>query len=455
MYNGEGNKKVITVKKEIDMLHGSTIDKIITIALPLAAISILQQFFNAADVAVVGRFGSSTALAAVGANTTIINMFITFFSGLSAGGNVALSTAIGEDNPNKVKKTVNTVFTLSLISAVIVIVAGQIIAKPLLQLIGTPDSILKQALLYLRIYFFALMFAVIFNFTSAILRSKGDTQRPLYCLIASGILNIILNLIFVIGFHLDVAGVALATLISNILCALLTIYFLMNEKDDLKISFKELKIEKESLIYTLKIGLPAGVQGMLFSVSNMIIQTGINSFGADCIAGNTAAMNFEFIAYFIVNAFGQTALTFMSQNYGATQYDRMKKVCRECLLLGLGCSFVLSLCFYMFGRFWIGLFTTSSAVMGFALVRMQYVVLLEPITAFNEMPSAGLRSMGISIEPTIISILGSCVLRIIWVNTIFTKWHTIQVLMLVYPVSWVFIGILAGLLYIVKSMQLK
>lgn len=430
-----------TKKNEIDMLQGPIAGNLIKIALPLAAISILQQFFNAADVAVVGKFASADAIAAVGANTPIINMFLTFFTGLTTGGNVAIASLIGRGEKERVSDAVHTVFTLSLISALIVIVVGQIIARPILILISTPDNILDSAVLYLRIYLFAMMFAVIYNFASAILRSKGDTKRPLYCLITSGVLNVILNLVFVIGFKLDVAGVAIATLISNILCAGITVVILLKEQDSFRLDLRKLRLSKDPLLFTLKIGVPAGIQGMLFSVSNIIIQSAINSFGSDCIAGNTAAMNFEFISYFVVNAFGQAATTYSSQNFSAGKYRRCDQVLGLSMLLGSGLSLLTSCIFYFGHSFWLGLFSSDPEVLDYAMVRMLYVVLLEFITAFNEMASSGLRAMEVSLPPAIVSICGSCILRIIWVNTIFRSSHTIQTLMLVYPVSWVFLAL--------------
>ena len=438
-------------KNEIDMLHGPLLRKILAVALPLAAISILQQFFNAADVAVVGRFASSDALAAVGANTPICNMFVTFFTGLATGGNVLISTLIGQGEQRKVRRSVQTVFTLSLLCGAVVVVIGELAARPLLTLISTPAEILDSAVLYLRIYLFAVMFSVIYNFASAILRSKGDTRRPLYCLIASGILNVALNLLLVIGFSLDVAGVAIATLIANMLCALATVILLLREQDEFRLELSRLAIDREDLRFTLRIGLPAGVQGMLFSISNIIIQSGINSFGADCIAGNTAAVNFEFISYFFVLAFSQAATSFISQNYGARQFDRCRRILRLCLLAGGGCCLALSLCFFCGSRFWIGLFTDSEAVYHYAMVRMTCLVLLESLTAFTEMPAAGLRSIGLSLPPTIISIAWACVFRILWICTVFRLHHTIWTLLIVYPLTWVATGACTLALYLIAS----
>lgn len=438
-------------RNEIDMLNGPMTGKLIKMAMPLAAISILQQLFNAADVAVVGRFASDTAMAAVGANTPVINMFITLMTGIATGGNVTISTLIGEGKHDRIKDAVHTVFSISLVGGVLIVLIGQIIARPILNLINVPDDVIDQSVIYLRIYLFAMMFAVIYNFASAILRSKGDTRRPLYCLIASGIINVILNLIFVIGFSLDVVGVAVATLIANFVCALSTVIILMKEDDFLKLSLKDLGFDKELLKFTLHIGLPAGLQGMTFSISNIIIQSGINSFGADCIAGNTAALNYEFAAYFIVNAFAQTATTFTSQNYGNGNAERCKKVYRQCFALSTGMCFAACIVIWISPEFWLSFFTADAAVLAFGLIRMRYVVILEWLTSLNEIPASTIRGMGVSLPPTIISITGSCIFRIIWMLTVFKWFNSYNTLMIVYPVSWVFLAVCMVPLYLIMS----
>lgn len=438
-------------KNEIDMINGPMAGRIVLMALPLAAISILQQLFNAADVAVVGRFASDTALAAVGANTPVINTFLTLLTGIATGGNVAISTLIGEGRNEKIKDAVHTVFTLSLIGGAAIVVVGQLIAKPLLELIKVPDNVIYQSLIYLRIYLFAMMFAVIYNFASAILRSKGDTRRPLYALIASGIINVILNLVFVIGFSLDVVGVAVATLIANMVCALSTIIILIKEDGELHLDLKSLHLHSIHLKFTLRIGVPAGLQGMTFSVSNIIIQSGINSFGADCIAGNTAALNYEFIAYFIISAFAQTATTYMSQNYGAGKADRCKKVTIYCMILGMGICAVLCAVLAISPVFWLKIFTVDAAVISYALIRVHYVVLLEALTGLNEIPASAIRGLGISLPPTIITILGSCAFRIIWMLTVFKWFHSYNALMIVYPISWLLIAAFMIPVYILGS----
>lgn len=435
-------------KNKIDMLNGPLTGKILRVALPMAAMSILQQFFNAADVAVVGRFASKDAIAAVGANTSIINMFITLFTGLATGGNVAIATLIGKKRKDELSDALQTVYTLSLISGLIILILGEVFARSLLELIGTPDNIIDSALLYLRIYIFAMVFGIVYNFMSAILRSRGDTKRPMYCLIASGVINVLLNLLFVIVFRMDVAGVALATLIANIFCALATIVLLMREEPPMKLAVGKFMLVKRPLLFTLRIGLPAGIQGLLFSVSNVLIQSGINSFGSDCIAGNTAALNFEFIAYFVINAFAQTTTTFVSQNYGAGKKDRCRRSTRICLLMGVSMCLLVSGIFFLGAGMWLSLFTTEAGVLAFAFIRMRLVVMMEPLTGLYEIPSSALRGYGIAMPPTIITIIGSCVLRVVWMCTIFRTFNSYGALIIVYPVSWILISVVMGIYYL-------
>ena len=435
-------------RNEINMLEGPMTGKLISIALPLILISILQQLFNAADVAVVGRFASSDSLAAVGANTPIANVFITFFTGLATGGNVTISSLIGRKaDEHHIHRAVQTVYTLSLIGFILILLFGQLLSRPLLVLTGTPESILPRSVLYLRIYFFALAFSVIYNFCSAILRSKGDTRRPLYCLVISGIVNVALNLLFVIVFSMDVAGVALATLISNALCAGICLRLLIRETDFLRIFPTELLLEKEYLKTTLGVGLPSALQGMLFSVSNMIIQSGINSLGSACIAGNTAALNFEYMAYFVVNGFAQTITTFVSQNYGAGKFSRCRQALRRALLLAVSLTALVSACFYFGSSFWLSFFSDDPEVLSMAMIRMLFVTALEPMTAFYELPGGALRGRGISVPPTVVTVSGSCLFRIIWVHTFFRLFPTLSGLLFVYPVSWVLLSTGMLLLY--------
>ncbi len=427
--------------KQMDMLHGSLWDKLLIVALPLAASSILQQLFNAADIAVVGRFATSDALAAVGGNSAVINLLINLFVGLSVGANVVLSNYIGQGKQEKLSDVVHTVMTLALTCGGIMLVIGIICSRWILELIQTPDHILDMAVLYLRIYMLGMPFVMVYNFGAAILRSIGDTRRPLYCLIISGIVNVILNLVLVIGFHLDVAGVAIATVASNIVSSGIVTWILMHEEENIRLYPGKLRCKSEYLWKILRIGGPAGIQGMVFSLSNVCIQSAINSFGANAIAGSAAALNFEYCSYFVINAFNQTAVTFTSQNYGAKDYKRCKKVYRLCTVMGMSLCAVLSLIFVLGSRTFILAFTTDPAVIEYALIRMIHVMLLEFLVGTYEISGAALRGMGYSVLPTVYTIMGSCVFRIIWLHTVFKKLTSFDWLMNVYPASWVLTGI--------------
>lgn len=422
------------------MLEGSLADKIFLFALPLALSSILQQLFNSADLAVVGRFSSSAAMAAVGSNSSVINLLVSLLTGLSVGANVSAATLIGQKQKEKLHEAVQTSMALALISGLIMMVVCLVVARPILEMMNAPKDVLNLAILYLRIYALALPFIVVYDFGASLLRAKGDSRRPLYCLLASGILNVFLNLFFVIIVGMSVDGVATATVISNILSAGMVVYFLMHEEDSMHFDPFHPELRKDMLKQIMQIGIPAGLQGMVFSLSNVVIQSGINSFGADAIAGSTAGQNFEFMAYYVVNAFGQAAVTFTSQNYGAKEYDRCKKVYRISMLYGEFITLGLSMIFW-FGRyFFLSFFTTDPNVVQYACVRMFFISNLELMTGTYEIAGGCLRGMGKSMLPTVITLLGSCAFRLVYVYTVFARNHQFQVLMWAYPITWTITG---------------
>ena len=314
-----------TKHKEMDMLHGGLAGKLILFALPLAFSSILQQLFNSADVAVVGRFAGDTALAAVGSCVALVGIFVNLIVGLSVGPNAVLALLIGQNNREEINRTLHTVITFGAALGVGLMIVGWLTAKPILVLSGTPESVLDQALLYIFIYFLSIPFMLVYNFGSAVLRSYGDSRRPMYYLLISGTVNVILNLFLVIALQLGVAGVAIATVISNVLSAGMVLTHLARRNDDFAFRFRRMHIEKTPLLRILQIGIPAGIQGAIFSISNVFIQSGINSFGENAIAGSSLALNFEYFTYDIANAFAQAAVTFTSQNYGAGDLSRCKK----------------------------------------------------------------------------------------------------------------------------------
>lgn len=428
--------------RQMDMLHGSLLDKILLFALPLAASSILQQLFNSADAAVAGRFAGSQALAAVGGNAPVVSLIINLFVGMSVGANVIIANYIGQKNTKKVHEAVHTVYIMALVLGIVMMMMGQLIARPILILINTPSDVINLATLYLRIYFCGMPCVMIYNFGAAILRSVGDTKRPLYCLLISGVINVVLNVFFVVLCHLSVAGVAIATIIADTVSAGLMTWFLIHSNDIIKLNLRELTLKKEYIKKVVQIGAPAGLQGAVFSVSNVCIQAGINSFGTAAIAGSAAALNFEYFTYFSTNAFGQAAVTFVSQNYGARQFERCKKALRLSLISGMIVTAFMSIIFVAGRMPFISIYTNDSAAIQYGIVRMAIVEMFEFIACLYEIPGGALRGIGHSLLPAILTVFGSCGLRIVWIYTVFHKFHTFQVLMSVYLVTWIVTSIL-------------
>ena len=434
------------------MLQGGIAGKLILFALPLAFSSILQQLFNSADVAVVGRFAGDRALAAVGSCVALVGIFVNLIVGLSVGPNAVLANLIGQNRREKISSVLHTCMTFGLILGLVLMLIGMISARMVLELSGTPKSVMREALLYIRIYFGSIPFMMIYNFGSATLRSYGDTRRPLYYLILSGTVNVILNLFLVICFHLGVEGVAIATLISNVLSAALVLVHLYRKEDEFRFRFVHMKIEKEVLKKVLVIGIPAGIQGAIFSISNVFIQSGINTFGENAIAGSSLALNFEYFTYDIAAAFAQAAVTFTSQNFGAGNLKRCKKIFWECMAFGIGFTEILCVVFMIWDDFFVSIYTTSGAVAVYGLIRMHRVCSLEGLTATYEVESAALRGMGKSLEPSVVTVLGTVVFRLIWLVTIFKMVPTYEMLMNVYVASWIFTG---GVLFAVYFLHMK
>ena len=426
--------------KEMDMLNGGLAGNLILFAIPLACSSILQQLFNSADVAVVGRFAGDAALAAVGSCVALVGIFVNLIVGLSVGPNAALATLIGQNKREQISIMLHTIMMFGILLGIVLMGVGMLSARTVLEVSGTPESVLNEALLYIRIYFLSIPFMVIYNFGSAVLRSFGDSRRPMYYLMLSGSVNVVLNLLLVICFHLGVAGVAIATVTSNVLSAALVIINLHRREDEFKLRLHELRIDKHSLAKVLRIGIPAGIQGAIFSISNVFIQSGINSFGENAIAGSSLELNFEYFTYDIASAFAQAAVTFTSQNYGAGNVKRCKRIFWLCMLFGFGFTEILAVIFMIWDAPFIGIYTTSSAVAAYAIIRLHHVCSLEGLTATYEVESAALRGMGKSLEPSVITILGTVVFRLIWMGTIFRWVPTYEMLMNVYVASWIFTG---------------
>lgn len=430
-----------SARYEIDMTHGPILKKLLLFTVPLILSSILQLLFNAADVVVVGRFAQQgdLCLAAVGSTGSLTSLIVNMFVGLSVGTNVVAARAWGSGDHKAMEESVHTSMLVSVVSGVILAVVGVIGARVFLEWMNTPKEVIDLSSLYLRIYFAGMPANMIYNFGSAILRSVGDTRRPLIYLIIAGVLNVILNLFFVIVLHMDVEGVALATIISQAVSAALVVICLMRSEGGLRLTLKKLRIAGNTLKEIARIGLPAGFQGVLFSISNVMIQSSINAFGATVMAGSSAAGNLEGFVYVGMNAFHQAAVSFSSQNLGAGEYKRIWRiavVCQVCvtvvgLLMGVGVWF--------FGSELLRIYTTSQEVVNAGLVRLSYVCLPYALCGMMDVMTGSLRGIGYSVMPMLVSILGICVFRVAWIATVckLPACSDIDFVYLSYPISWI------------------
>ena len=421
---------------EIDMTNGPLFTKICRFAVPLAISGILQLLFNAADIVVVGRFAGSQALAAVGSTGALINLIVNLFIGLSVGTNVLVAQYYGAGNGRELHETVHTSILASLIFGVILLVIGVSLADPLLAMMGTPDKVLGQASLYMRIFFLGMPASMLYNFGAAVLRAVGDTRRPLYFLLLSGVVNVVLNLFFVIAFHMDVAGVAVATVISQCISAALVFWCLTKVEGPYKLEVKQLRIRKDKLLKMTKIGLPAGIQGASFAISNVLIQSSINSFGAIAMAGNTAASNIEGFVSTAMDAFSQAALSFTGQNLGAGKVRRVNRILGLCLLLVAGTGLVLGVGGYLLAPQLLGIYTTDPEVIAYGIRRMEIVCILQCVGGLMGVLVGTLRGLGASFVPMVITISFVCGFRILWILTVFAAMPTLSVLYASYPITW-------------------
>lgn len=437
----------IKKKHNIDMQSGPLVKNIIRFALPIALSSILQQLFNSADTAIAGKFGTPNALAAVGTNGEIVALAVSLSSGLAVGANVVISHFIGAGQKEKISGAVHTSMLYSVIAGIILGVIGIFSAEPLLRLINTPDNVLDSAVLYLRLYSAGIPLLMIYDFGSAVLRSKGDSRRPLIALMISGIINVLLNLFFVIILQMSVAGVALATDISTLLSAVIVVNWLIREDGELKLKFKNLKFDRESLIKINVIGIPAALQGAVFCIANIFIQSAINTFGSEAAAGSAIAMNFEYIAYYVNTAFGQATATFTSQNYASGNKKRCNKIFTVCLVLGLVFSAVLCGMFTVFRYQASSLFSSSQAEIQYACERIMIILLFQPICTLYEIPAWTMRGLGYSTLPAIETTLGICAVRIIWLYTVFAHFKTLDSLFVVFPVTWVITSVIINVTF--------
>lgn len=442
---------------EMDMCRGSLAGKILMFSLPLIFSGILQLLFNAADLVVVGKYAgdiSDQALAAVGSTGSVTNLIIGAFIGLSTGVNVLVAQLYGAGEHQKLSKAVHTAITLAFICGVILVGVGLLVARPLLEWMDTPEDVIDLSELYMRIVFYGMPANMLYNFGSAILRSIGDTKRPLYFLLMAGSLNVVLNLIFVICFHMNVAGVALATVISQVLSAVLILICLSRMDGPCKLSWRHLGINVEAALKIARVGLPAGLQGCIFSISNVLIQSSINSFGSLAMAGSTAAANIEGFIYIAMNAVYQAALSFTSQNFGAKQYKRINKVFAVCAMLVTAVGLLLGLLAILLEHPLLSLYTDDPVVADFGVFRMDVIVTTYFFCGLMEVCTGVMRGIGYSILPMCVSLAGACGLRIVWIYTLFAANHTMTMLYLSYPVSWAITTLVHFLCFLVARRKL-
>lgn len=433
----------------IDMLNGSIPSRIILFAIPLALTSIFQQLFNTADAIVAGRFIDSAALAGVGGVAPVISLFVTMLVGLSIGANVMIAVHIGHKDYDRIRGALQTTAVMAIVTGVLFSIISFLLTDPILDAINVPTEAWADAQTYLHVFFAGMVFLFIYNFASAALRAKGDSRRPLFALAIGAALNAILNVVATQVFGLGVFGIALATVISNAVAAALVVWFLLTEEENYRLTFKGMKVVHDDLRHLLYIGIPSGCQGAAFALSNVIVQMAINGFGTDATAGSSAALNYEVYSYFIVNAFAQAAVTFTGQNYAAGKLDRCNKIFRFCMIGSACFSFGLSIILVGFENIFLSFFTTETAALTFAVARMWHVCLIEFMTTSYEVPAAAMRGMGWSILPTIITIVGSCLLRIIYVFTVFNLVYSYENLLLIYPITWVITGTSMIVLFVI------
>lgn len=422
----------------IDILNGSMWDKILRYALPVAATGILGQLFNASDIAIVGNFAQGdtvAAVAAVGANGPVIGLLLNIFIGIALGANVVIANAIGRGDSNTVSRAVHTSIVAAVIGGIIVGALGQLVAEPVLSMLQVPEDVFPLALKYMRIYLLGLPVIFLYNFEAAIFRSAGDTKTPLIALALSGVLNVILNLFFVVVLNKTVDGVAIATVLANVVSSVVLLRRLLRSELFIHVEFKNLRIDWKILWRILKIGVPAGIQGAVFSLSNIVVQSAINSLGKVTMAASSAAFNVEVMAYYILNSFGQACTTFVGQNYGAGQIDRCRKALKLCLIesvIATACAVCIAL---LSGKYLIALFNNDPEVIRLGMVRMKFIFMSYIFSTIYDCMSGYMRGFGISLTPALLTIFGVCGTRIIWIYMVFPMSQTFETIMQVYPIS--------------------
>lgn len=435
--------------KSINMVDGPLLPNIWAFSVPLMITNLLQMLFNATDTVVVGRFAGEQALAAVGATGSLCFLLISLFNGLSVGSNVLIARYLGAGDYDKIEKSVHTSMAMAIISGLFIVVSGFFMSRPMLQLMSTPSDIIGLSELYMRIYFVGTFFGLIYNFGASILRAKGDTKRPLYFLAISGVTNLVLNLLFVVFFKMSVAGVALATVISQAVSAVLVCLTLLNENDATRLDFKKIKIDNSMAWNIIKIGVPAGIQGMVFSLSNVVVQSSINSFNSSIIvAGNSAAANVENFVYIGMSAFTQACITFTSQNIGANNFKRVKSIFSLSMVLTIISAASIGFIMWYFGEFFLGFYTTEAAVVEAGMIRLFWVTLPLVLNGILDVFVCSMRGMGFSSLPTILMIIGICGVRLTWLWFVFPAHRTLEVIYMCFPISWIVTSVILGILWV-------
>lgn len=422
------------------MLQGPLFTNILFYTIPIILTSVLQLLFNAADLVIVGQFCGSVSVAAVGATGAITNLIVNLFMGLSIGAGVTVAHALGSREDEAVHRTVHTAIPAALVSGILISIIGVSLAKPILTLMGTPENVLPLSSVYMRIYFSGMVFTMVYNFCASILRAAGDTKSPLLYLTIAGVINVVLNIFFVTALDMNVAGVALATIISQAFSAVMVFLTLMRRTDTCKLEPTKMRFYKLQLLKIVRIGLPAGIQSALFSISNVLIQSSVNSFGDVLMSGNAASGNIEGFLYAALNAFHQTAVNFIGQNAGARKYQRVRKIVWICLLCVTVLGILGGVLLNVFGSQLLGIYITDSAeALAYGELRLLYMGIPYFLCGMMDISTAALRGLGESVIPMIISILGVCGIRIGWIYTIFQipQFHTPQCLYISYPISWV------------------
>lgn len=429
-------EKTARISYRMDMTEGPLTTKIIKFTIPVMLSGILQLLFNTADVIVVGRFTGKTALAAVGSTGSLINLLVSLFIGLSIGTNVLVARYQGAKDDKAVSETVHTSIALGIVGGLILLIVGIVATRPLLEMMATPEDVIDQSTLYMRILFFGMPLNLILNFGAAILRAIGDTKRPLYYLTIAGVINLFLNIFLVTVFSLGVAGVAIATVISEGVSCGLILLCLKHETGAIRLYFNRIKINPSKCIDIMKIGLPAGLQGCIFSISNVLIQSSVNSFGSTVMAGNTAASNIEGFVYVSMNSLHQTCISFTSQNFGAGKFKRIKKVLINCLVIVAITGLVLGNSAYFFGKYLLSAYNNEAEVISYGLIRLSIISTMYFLCGLMDVMVGAMRGIGYSILPMIVSLVGACGLRIVWIYTVFVKFRTLDILFISYPVTW-------------------